>query len=97
MVNFSGQELKTKVRAYLRAAYAEGTLANIRRQVVKFQRFCVEIGDPAIPAGIQTLLMYVQSLTEEFASVDTIVNYLQGVKTWHQIEGYGVNNFDHFL
>ena len=39
----------------------------------------------------------VQSLTEEFASVDTIVNYLQGVKTWHQIEGYGVNNFDHFL
>ena len=81
----------------LRSAYAEGTLANIRRQVSRFQHFCREIGDPSMPADLQTLLMYVQDLTEEFASVDTIVNYLQGVKIWHQIEGHRVDNFEHFL
>ena len=72
-------------------------MANIRRQVRKFSEFCEQVGAVPVPASLDTILIYIQALAGEFSSVDTVANYLQGVKTWHLIEGFDIHPFNHFL
>ena len=66
---------------------AESTLATRRSQWRKFVQFCVVYDRIALPASLETILLYLAFLAEKFKYV-SIINYLSAVWVFHKVNGY---------
>ncbi|MCG8075263.1 MAG: hypothetical protein JAY75_03350 [Candidatus Thiodiazotropha taylori] len=75
--------LQKEVRDSVRAAFAEGTSKNLKVQWKSYFLFCKFYGQKPIPTSTETLCLYGQFLSRSFKSVESIKNYISGVKTLH--------------
>jgi hypothetical protein len=64
-------------------AYAEGTRKNVAIQWRAFFLFCSYFELVALPVSLDTICMYAQFLSRSFKSVQSIQNYVNGVKLLH--------------
>lgn len=69
----------------MKSAYAEGTFRNLHTQWETFFMFCEYFKLEPFPVTVETLCLYAQFLNRSFRSVNSIKNYLSGVKTLHTI------------
>jgi len=90
-------QLGEDLRASNRRAYAEGSRKNLRIQWESFLLFCCHFGLVFLPASTLTLQLYVQFLSRSFKSVDSIRNYVSGVRTMHQILGFSLDKVNQFI
>ena len=60
-----------------------GTLKNLKTQITSYLLFCEYFEIVALPASVETLCLYVQFLGGSMKSVQSIRNYLNGVKLFH--------------
>lgn len=81
------RKLKHDMRAAQRAAYAAGSINNMKCQWKAFYLFCLHFRCSPIPASLETMCLYAQFLSRSFQSVDTIRSYLSGVKQLHLFSG----------
>ena len=77
--------LQSKVRHSMRAAFSEGTSKNLKVQWRGYFLFCKFYGLKLIPATVETLCLFGQYLSRSFKSVESVRNYISGVKTLHQL------------
>ena len=75
--------MKQEVRQSQRAAYSKGTFKNLKTQITSYLLFCEYFEIVALPASVETLCLYVQFLGRSMKSVQSIRNYLNGVKIFH--------------
>ena len=75
--------LHKEVRSSVRAAFAEGTSKNLRVQWRAYFLFCDFYGLKPIPTSTETLCLYGQFLGRSFRSVESVKNYISGVKNLH--------------
>ena len=66
-----------------RAAFASGTQKNLNTQWKSYILFCKYFFIQPFPASSKVLCCYVEFLSRTFKSVDSIKNYLSGVKLLH--------------
>jgi hypothetical protein len=86
LVCFADRELtrlRKKLRKSKRAAYAKGTMQNLRIQWKSFLFFCIRYDFTFLPASAETLSLYAQCLSESFKAVSSIRNYVSGAKLLH--------------
>jgi hypothetical protein len=88
------QTLRQDLKVSTKAAHAEGTRRNLRVQWKSFLIFCVYFDLTPLPVDIGTLCLYVQFLSRSFKSVDSIHNYVSGVKFLHILKGVEYLSFD---
>ena len=79
------------------AAFAPGTMENLYIQWVKFLTFCISFGLPAFPASAAVLAWYAQYLSYSFKAHESIVNYLSGAKTLHNLLDVDTSGFSGFI
>ena len=79
--------LQKEVRQSMRAAFSEGTSKNLKIQWRSYLLFCKFYGLKAIPTTVEILCLYGQFLGRSFKSVESVRNYISGVKTLHQLIG----------
>ena len=79
------------------AAFALGTRKNLRTQWETFLLFCFYFKFVSLPVSTQTLQLYAQFLSRTFKSVESIKNYINGVKTMHLILGHPVEQINTFI
>ena len=84
------------VRLSTKAAYAIGTRKNLVVQWRAFLLFCTYFDLCFIPASLNTICCYIQFLSRSFKSVDSIKNYVQGVKVMHSLLDYPFPHLDSF-
>lgn len=75
---------------------AEGTSKNLVTQWHKFLKFCQTHGLDAWPTSVHMLCLYAQYLSTHFRSVQSILNYLNGVRLLHLFAGVAPPNFNDF-
>lgn len=102
MVNFSISEthlqvLKEDLKKSNKAAFAAGTRRNLRIQWESFLLFCHYFNFISAPVSTITLQLYSQFLSRSFRSVDSIKNYINGVKTMHLMMGHSVDHINKFV
>ena len=93
---FAGRELeflRQELRKTRKAAFAQGTKKNLHTQWKSYIMFCTYFKLVPLPAEKDTLCLYAQFLARSFKSVDTIRNYLSGVKLMHTLSD---TNCPHF-
>ena len=67
----------------MKAAFAEGTSKNLRVQWRAYLLFCDFYGLKSIPTTYEILCLFGQFLGRSFKSVESVKNYISGVKTMH--------------
>ena len=67
----------------MKAAFAEGTTKNLEVQWKEYLLFCEFYGLKALPTTSDILCLYSQCLCRSFKSVESVKNYVSGVKTMH--------------
>ena len=77
------ESLRRETYESKRAAFAEGTMKNLKWQWKLFIMFCIYFRFKLFPASIESLCLYAQFLSRTMRSVDSIRNYLSGVHTLH--------------
>ena len=77
--------LRKDLRNSKRAAFATGTLRNFQVQWESYLLFCNYFKFPPFPTTEEILTLYAQFLSRSFKSVDSIQNYIAGVKTLHNV------------
>ena len=90
-------DLKAELRNSRRQAFAEGTNKNLKIQWETFLLFCFYFKLTYLPVDTETLSLYAQFLSRSFKSVQSIKNYLPGVKTMHYLLGYSTAQINDFL
>ena len=80
-----------------RSAFARGTLKNLKIQWETFLLFCMFFKLNYVSVSTKVLSLYAQFLSRSFKSVESIKNYLSGVKTMHYILGYTTVNINDFM
>ena len=78
-------------------AFAEGTDKNLKWQWKTFFLFCTKFNYKPVPASCEAVCMYAQFLSRSFKAVDSIRNYISGVRTLHhllEVEFPSVENID---
>lgn len=80
-----------------KAAFALGTRKNLRIQWESFLLFCFYFKFVSLPVSTHTLQLYAQFLSRTFKAVESIRNYINGVKTIHLILGYSVDQINKFI
>ena len=83
----SVEVLQKEVKTSMKAAFAEGTPKNLKAQWRAYLLFCKFYGLKTIPATTETLCLYGQFSGRSFKSVESIRNYISGVKTMHLFLG----------
>lgn len=69
----------------MKAAFSAGTSRNLKVQWRSYFLFCKFYGLKAIPATVENLCLFGQFLGRSFKSVESVKNYISGVKTLHQV------------
>lgn len=90
------QVLNIQRKESLRSAYAEGTKKNMKTQWKSFFLFCFYFHLTPLPCDLDTLCLFAQFLSRSFKSVDSIRNYLNGVKVLHLILDFSFTHFESF-
>lgn len=85
ITEWSLEALQSEVRHSMRAAFSEGTSRNLKVQWRAYFLFCKFYGLKAIPTTVETLCLFGQFLSRSFKSVESVRNYISGVKTLHQV------------
>ena len=75
--------LRCDLKQTQRSAYAIGTYKNISTQIKSFLLFCEYFHVKSIPVSIDDLCLYIQFLSRSMKSVQSIRNYVNGVKYLH--------------
>ncbi|CAG2232772.1 unnamed protein product [Mytilus edulis] len=75
--------LKVDQQTSCKSAFAHGTFENIKVQWRTFLTFCIYFGFKFLPASLNTVCLYAQFLSRSFKSVNSIKNYLNGVRLLH--------------
>jgi hypothetical protein len=86
-------ELLSDVNYSRNQAFAEGTRANFRTQLKAYLLFCTYFNCLSVPAAITTIEAYVQFLSRSFKSVQSIRNYLNGVRFLHLLHDAPIPSF----
>lgn len=89
--------LRQDLTKSLKSAFADGTNQNLRIQWESFILFCLYFKLCFLPASTTTLQMYCQFLSRSFKSIDSIKNYVSGVKTMHLYLGYNIDHINGYL
>lgn len=90
------QILKSERKKSLRSAHAEGTRRNMKTQWKSFFLFCFYFKLSPLPCNLETLCLFAQFLSRSFNSVDSIRNYLYGVKFLHLFLDLPFTHFETF-
>ena len=59
--------------------------------------FCLHFHLCFLPTSTLTLRLYAQFLSRSFKSVDSIRNYISGIKTLHSLVGLDTSHFSDFI
>ncbi|XP_033729484.1 uncharacterized protein LOC117318630 [Pecten maximus] len=78
-------QLRKDLKVSARAAFAEGTYRNFRTQWKAYFLFCEAFRKQPLPVSTEIICLYAQFLSRTFISVDSIRNYIAGVKTLHML------------
>ena len=89
--------LKQETIRSQRKAFAEGTFDNHLCQWVTYLEFCVFFQLVAFPANALVVAWYAQFLTRRLKSHGALLSYISGVKKLHQMLGYSIKSFKHFI
>ena len=76
--------------------YAVGTYNNIKPQWESYFLFCFYYNFIALPSSERILSLYAQFLNRSFKSIQSIQNYISGVKLLHLFKGIDYPQFDSF-
>jgi hypothetical protein len=76
-------QLRRELGQSKRAAYAQGTRKNLRTQWETYLLFCTYFELKPLPASLETVCLYAQFLARSFVSIDSVKNYVSGVKLLH--------------
>lgn len=82
----AGAELKQLKKDSInssKAAFAVGTYKNLKIQLESYLLFCTYFQLVSFPATVENLCVYAQFLSRSFKSVQSINNYISGIKTLH--------------
>ena len=79
------------------SAFASGTNKKLKVQWESFVLFCIYFKLCFLPASTSTLQLYAQFLSRSFTSVNSIKNYISGIKTMHSIVGFSVDHINNYL
>ena len=90
-------DLKKDLKSSRRSAYAVGTLKNLKVQWEAYLMFCIFFGLQKLPSSSNTLSLFAQFLSRSFKAVQSIKNYISGVKTMHLLLGYPVAEINNFI
>ena len=90
------KQLKNDVKESTKSAYAIGTRKNLLVQWRAFLLFCTYFELACLPASLNTICCYAQFLSRSFKSVDSIRNYIYGIKVMHYCLDYPFPHFDCF-
>ena len=91
------QVLKEDLKYSNKAAFAAGTRKNLIIQWESFLLFCMYFRFRSLPVSTQILQLYAQFLSRTLKSVDSIKNYISGIKTMHLILGFPVEQINSFV
>ena len=97
MISDELRYLQKELKESTVSAFAVGTSKNLRTQWESFVLFCIYFKLCFLPASTSTLQLYAQFLSRSFTSVDSIKNYISGVKTMHSIVGLSVDHINNYL
>ena len=86
-------ELDAGVRRSQASAFAEGTLANLTTQWVRYMTFCLIYEIDPLPAGVDVLCRYAEYLSLSLKSHESLMGYISGVKTLHKLLDLPINQF----
>ena len=90
------QKLKIDTRESVKSAHAVGTRKNLQTQWKAFFLFCHYYNLKKLPCDLETLCLFAQFLSRSFTSVDSIRNYLSGVKILHLFLDLPFPHFESF-
>ena len=90
-------DLRKDLKSSRRSAYAVGTLKNLKIQWEAYLMFCIFFGLQKLPSTSNTLSLFAQFLSRSFKAVQSINNYISGVKTMHLLLGYPVDKINNFI
>ncbi len=62
-----------------RAAFASGTLGNLKCQAKAFLLFCLALELPLFLANVDTVCLFAQFLSRSFSSISAIKKYVSGI------------------
>ena len=74
-----------------------GSRRNLRIQWESFLLFCFYFKLVFLPTSTETLQLYGQFLSRSFKSVQSIRNYISGVKTIHLLLGFPIEHINKFI
>lgn len=86
------QDLDQECYVTLGQAYRRNTLRNLRSQALIYHRFCVYYGLQPFPASEWQMVRFARYLGNSVTSVETVKNYISGIRTLHSIAGYKTTN-----
>lgn len=69
----------------IKAAFAKGSMKNLKIQWESYMLFCLYFKLVAFPASTETLCLFAQFLSRSFLAVDSVKNYICGVKIAHKL------------
>ena len=79
------------------AACAVGSRRNLHIQWESFLLFCFYFKLVFLPTSTETLQLYAQFLSRSLKSVQSILNYISGVKTIHLLLGFRIEHINKFI
>lgn len=77
----------------MKAAFRPGTAANLQTQLRAYLLFCNYFTQSPFPVSSFTLRCFIQLLSRSFKSVQSIRNYVSGIKTFHSLLGHSTAAF----
>ena len=89
--------LKTDLKSSRRHAFARNTNRNLNVQWETFLLFCFYFCLTYLPVSTNTLSLFAQFLSRSFRSIQSIKNYISGVKTLHYLLGYPTSQINEFV
>lgn len=89
--------LKTELKSSRRQAYADSTNKNLKIQWETYMLFCFYFNLTYLPVSTNTLSLFAQFLSRSFKSIQSIKNYISGVKTMHYLLGFSTSQINEFL
>ena len=92
-------ELDARVKITTKKAYQQGSINNLCTYISRYLDFCMEFKLPSAPAKGHQLRRFAQYLSEQstISAIETIHNYIWGVKTFHKILDLPAPDMTEFL
>lgn len=89
--------LRSDTKRTQRAAVARGTRANLQSQWKTYYLFCTYFELEPLPASVDLLCCYVEFLKRSLTSINSIKNYINGVKLLHMFHDLPFVSNDNLL